>query len=119
MASTATRVGAAVATGGTSELARKKPFQPGGGGGNLVDAALGPYGAAVLEGGKALGDAMKPKIPQTPGTVQPASTDSAAVQQVASETSQRRSRARGYRSTLLSQNFLSSDNPALKQTYGS
>ena len=60
-----------------------------------------------------------PNMPEVPQPSAPASPATTAVQQAASEAAQRRSRARGYRSTLLSQNFLSQDNPALKQTYGS
>lgn len=42
-----------------------------------------------------------------------------AVQEAAAEAARRRQRARGVRSTILSQNFLEPANPALKQTLGS
>jgi hypothetical protein len=57
-----------------------------------------------------------PKPPEAPSTP---STQTTAVQQAASEAAQRRSKARGFRSTILSQNFLAPDNPALKDTFGS
>jgi len=55
-----------------------------------------------------------PKIPEAP----PAPiTSQPAVQQAASESAQRRSRARGYRSTILSQ-MMPENAPALKDTFG-
>jgi hypothetical protein len=56
-----------------------------------------------------------PKPPEAPPVIGP---DTLAVQQKAGETSRRRSRARGYRSTILSQQFMSPDAPALKETIG-
>lgn len=47
------------------------------------------------------------KVPKPPKPVEPATADDPAVQQVVAEGAARRSRARGYRSTILSQNFLS------------
>lgn len=57
-----------------------------------------------------MGNPDKPTPPVTP--------DAPAVQQAVSEAAARRSRARGFRSTILSQNFLSADNPALKPSLG-
>lgn len=54
-----------------------------------------------------------PEAPPAP------STQTAAVQQVAGETAQRRSRARGFRSTILSTQLLDQNAPALKETFGS
>lgn len=97
MGSTVTRAISAVATSGVSEVARKKPFQPGGGGGNLVAAALGPGGAALDEGLKAVN--KPPSLPEP--TAAPTVADKAAQEAVA-ESARRRSRARGFRSTILS-----------------
>ena len=59
------------------------------------------------------------KVPKPPKPVAPATADDPAVQQVVAEGAQRRSRARGYRSTILSQNFLSpSPNKDLASTLG-
>ncbi len=64
-ASIALRAGSAIVTGGASELARKKPFQPGGGTdlkGALLSSAVGPYGTAALAASGQKFDALK----QTP-----------------------------------------------------
>lgn len=60
-----------------------------------------------------------PTTPTPPEAVAPATTGDPAVQQVVAEGTARRSKAKGYRSTILSQNFLSPDNAALKTTLGS
>lgn len=86
-----------------------------------------PYVAAPFTGGasllaakpvrKSLGRAITgpspPEAPPAPGT------QTTAVQQAADEASRRRSRSRGARSTILSQSFLSPDNQALKDSFGS
>ena len=64
MGGTAVRAGAAIVTGGASELARKKPFQPGGSTsitGELTHAALGPYGSAALTAGSTAMNSTKAK----------------------------------------------------------
>lgn len=72
---------------------------------------------ALMAGGKALGKAATaPSPPEAPPAP---SAETTAVQQAASEAARRRSRARGQRSTLLSQNFLNPDNPGLQSTFGS
>ncbi len=78
----------------------------------------GVFTLGLSEGLVALGkNATKvPKPPEAPETVKAGST---AVQQAASEAAQRRSRSRGYRSTILSQNFMAPDAAALKETMGS
>ena len=59
------------------------------------------------------------KVPKPPKPVAPATADDPAVQQVVAEGAARRSRARGYRSTILSQNFLSpSPSKDLASTFG-
>jgi hypothetical protein len=55
--------------------------------------------------------------PNPPAASPSPKSDTAPVQQVASETSQRRARARGYRSTILSQ-LMPANAPALKDTFG-
>ena len=86
-----------------------------------------PYIAAPFTGGmsllgakpiqKALGRSMTgPSPPEAPGAI---STETTAVQQATAESARRRGRARGNRSTILSQSFLSPDSPALQQTLGS
>ena len=59
------------------------------------------------------------KTPTPPEAKKPATVTDPAVQQAVSDAAQRRSRARGYRSTILSQTMLAPDAPALKQTLGS
>ena len=71
-----------------------------------------PLGQAVLGGGR-LSQPGPPEAPPQP------SAETAAVQQATAEAARRRSRARGARSTILSQQFLSPDAPALKPTFGS
>ena len=56
------------------------------------------------------------KTPTPPGAIPPATTQTKAVQQVAAEGAQRRSKARGYLSTILSQN---TSGQGLNQTFGS
>lgn len=56
------------------------------------------------------------KTPTPPEAIAPAKTSSPAVQQAVSEATQRRSKARGWQSTILSQMGQGSD---LKQTFGS
>ncbi len=78
----------------------------------VVGGLLG--GGNVLKAGKRLlTGPTPPEAPKAP------SVETAAVQQAAAEAAQRRSRARGNRSTILSQSFLSPDSPALKDTFGS
>lgn len=59
------------------------------------------------------------KSPTPPEAQKPATTSDPGVQQAVAEGAQRRSKARGYRSTILSQNFMSPDSSALKTTFGS
>ncbi len=59
------------------------------------------------------------KTPTPPEAVAPATTGDPAVQQVVAEGAARRSKAKGYRSTILSQNFLNPETAALKTTLGS
>lgn len=77
--------------------------------------------ASVVSGiGKGLGRLMTgPSPPEAPPAPSTPSTETPAVQQAASEAARRRSRARGARSTILSQSFLSPDSPALQDTFGS
>ena len=63
--------------------------------------------------GRTLTGPSAPEAPPAPDT------QTTAVQQAADEAARRRSRARGARSTILSQSFLSPDSPALQQTFGS
>lgn len=101
---TLARAGTAFMTGGFSELARKKPFQPGGDdGGNVLKAAVGPYATAAMVATESGKDSITPKIPDPPAALEPVKESTPAVQQAVSEASQRRSRARGYRSTILNQ----------------
>lgn len=86
--------------------------------GEVAPIALAPFtgGTSLLAlGANTLKKALTPpKPPGAPGAPDPSTK---AVQQVAIETSQRRSRARGYRSTILSQ-MMSDQSPALKDTFG-
>ena len=80
--------------------------------------ASAPVGKAVTLGASTLVD-KKLDVPKPPAPEAPATADDKAVQQVVAEGAQRRSRARGYRSTILSQNFLSpSPNKDLASTFG-
>ena len=94
-----------------------------GGVADVVSYVAAPFtgGASLLlgKGVEAFGNALR--TPNPPGVSPSPSTALRAVQQVAAETSRRRSRARGYQSTILSQNFLAPNPnaPALKDTYGS
>ena len=77
MGGTVVRAGAAVLTGGTSELAREKPFQPGGGTsvkGALASAALGPYGTGLAAAGGLKIDTPA-KVTQPNAPVKPGMTD--------------------------------------------
>lgn len=65
---------------------------------------------------KALGRAFT--APSPPEASPAPSTQTEAVQQVQQETAQRRSRARGLKSTILSQ-MMPDGAPALKDTFGS
>ncbi len=84
----------------------------------VARATAGVFTLGLSEGVMALGkNATKtPKPPEAPTTIK---TDSTAVQQAVSEAAQRRARSRGYRSTILSQNFMAPDAAALKDTMGS
>lgn len=77
--------------------------------GQVVSKAVGSIG-------KLFGRAMTaPSPPEAPPAT---STQTTAVQQVQQETSQRRARARGTRSTILSQ-MMPDGSPALRDTFGS
>lgn len=78
------------------------------GGSSLIGKAMGGVGGLF---GNALRTPDPPAAPPAPQVA------IAPVQQVASETAQRRSRARGYRSTILSQ-MMPDSSPALKNTFG-
>lgn len=79
-----------------------------------------PYVAAPFTGGASLlGSGLVKnalRTPDPPEAKKPATPSSPAVQQAVAEASQRRSKARGFASTILSQFSANSD---LKQTYGS
>lgn len=77
MGGTALRTIAAVTTGGASELARKKPFQPGGGTdlkGAALSSALGPYGTGVAAAGGIKIDTASQSAPITPQPIKPGMT---------------------------------------------
>lgn len=57
--------------------------------------------------------------PDPPEAKKPATPSTPAVQQAVAEASARRSKARGFQSTILSQFFTPNDPNALKQTFGS
>lgn len=59
------------------------------------------------------------KTPNPPEAPPAPATDTLGVQQKAGQTARRRSRSSGYRSTILSQQFMKPDAPALKDTIGS
>lgn len=83
-----------------------------------VSAGTGAFAGGVGAAGIAQADAMKQGVPN-PNEVAPVSNESSAVQKAVAETASRRSRSRGFRSTILSRNFLSANHPALKPTLGS
>lgn len=61
---------------------------------------------------------LSPKLP-TPTVDKSPAPDTAEVQKAAAKTAERRTRDRGFRSTILSQSFLAKDQPGLKTTFGS
>jgi hypothetical protein len=77
-AGTIVRAVTAVSTGGVSELARKKPFQSGGGTdlrGAVTTAALGPYGAGVSAASGTKIDTPVKSAPIIDTPVKPGQTD--------------------------------------------
>lgn len=113
----------AVQTGGFSELFRDKPFQPGGGERDTVknaatSFATGGYvttGAGAVEKGK---EALAPDIPVPAAEPAPDLTTK-AVQDAVSQASRRRSKSRGFASTVLNKEFMQGSGSGLKSTYGS
>ena len=80
--------------------------------------AIGTMGLSEAGGLRPIFEALMPDT--TPPAVTPApSTETKAVQQAVAESAQRRSRARGFRSTILSKNLMEPNSPALQQTLGS
>lgn len=77
---------------------------------------VGSIGKGLGSVGKGIGRLFT--VPRPPEGQKPASTGDAAVQQAQAEAARSRANAKGYRRTILSQNFLSADNPALKSTFG-
>lgn len=127
------RAASAVLTLGASEVTRKKPFQPGGDENELSRFGLslaGPAGGAgtlaIAEGVKTYNKLKEP--PPPPKLIKAFGVSDKVVQQAVSEVARRRQRARGYRSTILSQNFMkdggsslpsaSTSTTSLKQTIG-
>ena len=107
MGEVATRVAAGVITGGISEIGQKKPFQDVGHDNPIGGASASPLrfipGAGSLLAAADVGlGALSKKGLSVPQSPLPITTQTAAVQQAASEAAQRRSRARGFQSTILS-----------------
>jgi hypothetical protein len=75
-------------------------------------------GLGLLAASAAQADAFNKQAPELK-VEPPVDSANTAVQRAVSEAASRRSRGRSQRSTILSQNFLSPSNPALKQTFGS
>jgi len=107
---TAIRAATGFATFGGSELLQKKPFTY-----DTKQTISGGLAGRIGEGvqGAIYPDLTPPSSPRAP------TTETKAVQQAAAEAAQRRSKARGFRSTILSKDFMASDAPALQQTLGS
>lgn len=61
----------------------------------------------------------RPKVPRPPAVVLAPRLEDRAIQEAAAEAARRRQRARGFRSTILSQQFLEPSSPGLKDTLGS
>ena len=101
MSSTVGRAALGVGTLGASEALPSK----------FRNRLATPIGTGLTLGTSQLVDAYTKGVPKPPQPVAPATTDDKAVQQVVAEGAARRSRARGYRSTILSQNFLSPSPP--------
>lgn len=83
-----------------------------------VSGTTAAAGAGLGAAGIAQAEAMKQGVP-SPNNLAPVSNESSAVQKAVADTASRRSRSRGFRSTILSRNFLSANHPALKPTLGS
>lgn len=80
-----------------------------------IGLGIGTMGMSELGGIKPLLDNMTPKAPKPPTQPAALTTETTAVQQAASEAAARRSKARGFRSTILS----TMAGGGLKQTIGS
>jgi hypothetical protein len=59
------------------------------------------------------------RAPNPPDPGKPPTTEDKAVQEAAAAAAARRAKARGWRSTILSQNMMDAGSPALKSTFGS
>ena len=77
--------------------------------------------ATIAAGGAAVYTASQSgkSISKVPGVPQPPLKDDKGVQEAAAAEARRRQLARGFRSTLLSKDFMADSAPALKQTLGS
>jgi hypothetical protein len=84
-----------------------------------VGLGLATMGLSEAGGLKPLAEALMPKVPSPPGVSPAPKVEDKAIQEAAAEAARRRQRARGFRSTILSQNFLEPMSGALKQTLGS
>lgn len=83
----------------------------------LYTNPVGLTWAAAEAVAKPLMKSMKAPSPPQPGAAP--STESPAIQDVAATTSKSRAKARGYASTILSQQLMPVNAAALRNTYGS
>lgn len=86
--------------------------------GTSISASTGAAAGGAVAASIAQADALNQQMPELKAQ-KPLGNENTAVQKAVAEAASRRSRSRSGRSTILSQNFLSPSNPALKQTYGS
>ena len=112
IAGTAAAIASGVATGAFAAPAAGAAI------GVPISASTGAAAGGLVAASVAQADALNQKMPELK-VEPPVDSANTAVQRAVSEAASRRSRGRSQRSTILSQNFLSPSNPALKQTFGS
>lgn len=74
---------------------------------------------ATTKGAKKVAASVLPKVPAIPPVPPAPTTEDRAVQEAAAEAARRRQRARGFRSTILSQSFLEPSGQGRQTTLGS
>ncbi len=84
----------------------------------IIGAMVNPFATAQAIGVKKAAEAAFP-IPKLPEIPAAPKVGDKAVQEAAAEAARARRRARGFRSTILSREFLEPGAPALKSTLGS
>lgn len=112
MAGTAAAIASGVGVGAAAGPAAA------GAAGTSISASTGAAAGGAIASSIAQADALNQQMPELK-VQKPLGNENTAVQKAVAEAASRRSRSRSGRSTILSQNFLSPSNPALKQTYGS